>query len=161
MGRSVAFLILSALLVGLRPTLSGQSIESVAQRFLPEAAFQEISEFLTGTKSDGGRMVIRSVPGSRRGYYWIIRVDKNWEQLPADCTLELRYIRPDDPEVRVLRLDMPATKPPRREFYLGLTGKDWPFDEGVHPTAWQIRIIARDGTTVVTEAESFLWKRPG
>ncbi len=120
------------------------------------AFFQRISEFFTGRENTGGTIVLRSRPEERAGFYWLVRL-KNHGAAVAGATIELQVVTPLSPEPKTwaFKTDLRAGTSVYR---LGLTGGDWPGRKS-QPVAWQVRLLAPDGHTVVA-SQSFLWAEP-
>ncbi len=115
-------------------------------------SFERISEYFTGQENPGNQTIVRTQPGHRAGYYWLMRT-----ACPAPVTaarIELAVTQPgtEAPVIYTLTTDLPAGS---HVTLAGLTGSDWP-DAGSQPTAWRLRILAPDGTTLARE-QSFLW----
>ena len=119
-------------------------------------SFERIGEYFGRPENTGREVVLRTQPGARSGYYFLVRV-KNVVAL-TDARFELSVIRPDTPEPRVYRF---PTEVPAKEavFQLGLTGADWPAGKEGNPVAWKIALVAADGR-VLAEHKSFLWEKP-
>ncbi len=148
-----------ALLLALpvRGPAAGVEIVRVFTEWHDAASFQRISEFFTDREDTGGIAVLRSHPGERAGYYWLVRL-KNGEAALPGAKFELQVVTPASPETKtfVFPADIPAG---RCVYRLGVTGTDWP-GTGARPVAWQLRLLAGDGRTVVAR-QSFLWAEPG
>jgi len=119
-------------------------------------SFVGIGEYFGQPESTGNRVVWRSQPASRGGYYWLIRARS--DVAVPEATVEIAVIRPGqtDPEFHRFQAELPAA----RSVVLlpGLTGGDWP-DAAVRPLAWRIRILDSTGTARAVE-QSFLWSLP-
>lgn len=119
------------------------------------ASFKRISEYFTGREDTGREIVLRTQPGERGGYYFLVRT-----QNPAaatDAVFVLQVVTPDSSRPRVFRF--PAALPAGPAVYqLGVTGKDWP-DREVDAMAWRIVLTAGDGRALA-EAKSYLWEKP-
>jgi hypothetical protein len=120
------------------------------------ASFERISEYFDGRESTGGIAMLRSQPGERAGYYWLVRL-KNGGAALAGAKFELQVITPASPEPKAFAFpaDIPAGSSVCR---LGLTGADWP-DARARPVAWYLSLLAADGRTVIAR-QSFLWEMP-
>lgn len=121
------------------------------------ASFQRLTEYLDGRESTGGITMLRSRPGERAGYYWLVRLKNGGASLPG-AKFELQVITPAAPEPKTFTFsaDIPAGSP---LYQLGLTGADWPGPKA-RPVAWHLQVLAADGTTLIAK-ESFLWEMPG
>ena len=123
----------------------------------PADYFQRISEYFTDVENPGDAIVVRSRPSSRSGYYFLARV-KHPRVALRGAAFVLQVITPSDPEAKTFTF--PADCPPGSHLFdLGLTGADWS-GRAVHPVAWKLALVAKDGT-VLAARQSFLWAKPG
>lgn len=120
------------------------------------ASFERIGEYFGGRENTGREVVLRTQPGERAGYYFLVRV-KNAAALP-NAKFELSVIRPEAPEPKTF--SFPAALAAKETvFQLGLTGADWPQGRDAHPVAWKIA-VKDSGDRVLAEHKSFLWEKP-
>lgn len=119
------------------------------------ASFKRISEYFTGRENTGGEIVLRTHPGRRDGYYFLVRTNNTGAAREAAFCLE--FVTPD------------STKPRHSEFFIhlpagscvhqiGLTGPDWP-DKSVAAVAWKLEVRDLSGA-VLAETKSYLWEKP-
>ena len=119
-------------------------------------AFETISEYFTGREESGNRIVHRTNPDVRAGFYFLARV-ANTDAPPTGAKFSLQVIRPGNPEAKTYTF--PAElREGSTVFQLGLTGDDWP-DREVHPVAWKIDLLSADNQVLAT-SQSFLWSKP-
>ncbi|HWA86868.1 MAG TPA: hypothetical protein VG710_11640 [Opitutus sp.] len=119
-------------------------------------SFDRISEYFTGHEDTGSRIVRRTHPSIRDGFYFLVRVANSDASLDG-AKFSLQLVAPTSPETKTYTF--PADVPARTAvFMLGLTGPDWP-NRKAHPVAWKLDLLARDGHVVATE-HSFLWEKP-
>jgi hypothetical protein len=118
--------------------------------------FHRISEYFDGRENFGGRIVRRTHPDVRSGFYFLARV-KNTGGLIPGATFVLQVVAGANPQPRTFTfpVDIPAGG---KVCDLGLTGADWP-DSKVYPIAWSLVLKAADGSTLAS-AQSFLWSKP-
>jgi hypothetical protein len=118
--------------------------------------FKRISEYFTGRENTSGLVIRRTHPGTRAGYYYLVRVRHPRVALPsARFVLHIIMPRSPDPE----EYDFPVNSGPGEQvFELGLTGTDWP-GKKTHPVAWRLELQSASGETLAS-AESFLWSKP-
>jgi hypothetical protein len=119
-------------------------------------AFDRISEYFGGGENHGGQVILRTQPGVRAGYYFLMRMKSATAH--AGVRIEVNVIRPDAPEPKVFAF---AAALPAGEavLQLGLTGPDWPGGEKKNPVAWKITVVGADGK-LLNEHKSFLWEKP-
>jgi hypothetical protein len=120
------------------------------------ASFQRVSEYFGGKENDGGIRVLRTQPGARAGYYWLVRLKSDGVP-PAGTKFELAVVTPAAPTPKTFTFPV-AIAAGSALYDLGLTGTDWP-DAKARPAAWRLRLLAADGRTLVAE-QSFLWAEP-
>jgi hypothetical protein len=119
--------------------------------------FSRISEYFTDQENTSGRVVVRTHPEARAGFYFLARVRHPAVGL-AGAQFVLRIVTPSNPEPRTY--SFPVDRPPGVDvFELGLTGPDWT-SKGVHPVAWDLELVAADGR-ILAQRQSFLWSKPG
>jgi hypothetical protein len=123
--------------------------------YKPAEDFVRISEYFTGRENTRGATMLRSQPSHREGYYYFLRTQS--AVAVAGARLELSYITPLEavPKQVSFTFDLPAGN---HVTQVGLTGADW-VSKKEHPVAWQLRLLAPDGTDLLTHA-SFLWAKP-
>lgn len=120
-----------------------------------EADFDRISEYFTGEENTSGRILLRSTPAVRSGFYFLARLATPVTQPGASLVLQI--VRPDTPEPKTYTF--PASVTAGQSVYeLGLTGADFP-DKKARPVAWKLELRAADGQ-VLAHAASFLWEKP-
>ncbi|HVU26007.1 MAG TPA: hypothetical protein VHE13_17885 [Opitutus sp.] len=120
------------------------------------ASFDRISEYFTEQEDTGSRVVQRTHPSVRDGFYFLVRV-ANSDAALAGAKFSLQLVAPTSPQTKTYTFpaDVPAHS---TVFMLGLTGPDWP-NRKAHPVAWKLDLLAADGRVVATE-HSFLWEKP-
>ena len=118
--------------------------------------FKRISEYFDGRENTGGRVIRRTHPDLREGYYFVVRV-KNPGPALAGTVFRLQVVTPSSADPRTFTF--PADVPAGSQLYdLGLTGADWA-GEKIRPVAWKMELVAPDGR-VVDARQSFLWAMP-
>ena len=146
-----------ALIVSSGPALRAQDVE--LQRVWPSyrdaASFTRLSEYFGGSPDAANRDALRTHPEARAGYYWLIRTVSATDL--AGCSFQLRLQRDGQPDSTVHTFPYNLTAG-SHAVNLGLTGADWP-DSAERPLAWQLSLIAPNGTPLVSE-QSFLWQQP-
>ena len=120
------------------------------------ASFKRISEYFTGRENSGNEVVVRTRPGERGGYYFLVRTDNRGAATPAKFVFHV--VLPDAPEPRTFSFlaDLPAGK---TVFNLGVTGADWP-DAQIDAVAWKLDVLTAAGEPLAVE-KSYLWEKPG
>ena len=149
-------LILSACLTSTADAAT--EIKWVDPRFIDESEFQRIGEFFGGEEQRGRRLIVRTDAESRTGFYFVIALTTRATDLPGETVLAVELISSESPEPRSFRFPLPAERPPRREIFIGLTGRDQPkFNARI--MAWRIVIETGSGD-VIASKNSYLWRYP-
>jgi hypothetical protein len=141
------------------PVAGPVSVDAIAQRYIDGEKFKRISEYFDGVENKGGRIIERSKPDSRSGYYFI--VDLNWHPgtvLPKGTRAVLEYIRSDTPTPTTQEYVFSEATGTWPEILLGLTGSDWPRPD-LSIVAYRLTLFDPDGKKL-TEHQSFLWSLP-
>jgi hypothetical protein len=120
------------------------------------AAFDSISEHFTGREEHGHRVVQRTTPDQRAGFYYLVRV-RNEGTARADARFSLQVVSPASPETKTYAFPALIASG-TTVFQLGLTGPEWP-DRKAHPVAWKLELLSADGRVLASE-QSFLWAKP-
>lgn len=142
------------LLVSVRA--SDLSVVRVYPAWRDAASFKRISEYFTGRENTGGEQVIRTHPGERAGYYFLVRTRNTGAAQPAQARLSVISSLASEPRVFEFPVELRAQD---TVFHLGLTGGDWN-DAQANPVAWKLELLDASGRTLVTE-KSYLWEKPG
>lgn len=116
-------------------------------------SFKRISEYFTGRENTGHQVILRTHPGERGGFYFLVRIDNPGDVKTA--TFQLSVITPasEKPVVHSFNTTLPAGE---TVFNVGLTGSDWP-DPTAHPVAWKLDILAGGEAAPLATKSSFLW----
>jgi hypothetical protein len=137
----------------------GVVIDHVDHHYMDAANFQRISEYFTGVENKTGRIIERTDPKERAGYYFIVNLA--WHPgtvLPAGTQAELDYIRSDSPATRHAKFVFSSATGTWPEICLGLTGADWPVKTS---TIVAYKLALEDATgKVLASRQSFLWSLP-
>jgi hypothetical protein len=146
-----------ALLVSLGPPAHAQDVqfERVWPSYRDAASFTRLGEYLGSAPDAINREALRTQPDSRDGFYWLVRT-LSPSQL-AGCTFKIELTRQGQAEPSVLTFPF-SLKSGNHAVNLGITGTDWT-DSAERPLAWQLSLLAPNGTTLASE-QSFLWQRP-
>ncbi len=134
------------------------SINHISGRYIPAGLFKRISEYFTGVENKDGKIIERSQPDSRGGYYLIVTLDLFSNSFPENSVFVVEYIHSDNrrPQMQIFPLLEPH--PCAREAFLGLTGDDWPSPDRTM-VAWKVSILAPNGK-LIAEPQSYLWDLP-
>jgi hypothetical protein len=118
--------------------------------------FDRIREYFGGPENDGRETVLRTHADQRAGLYFLVRVKA--AQPIEGGRFVLNVVRPDSPDPR--EYTFPVSLPAKSHVAeLGLTDGDWPHGRDVHPVAWKLSLLDRDGRVLASE-QSFLWQDP-
>ncbi len=136
-------------------TLTSVQIEEIKPRAIQEDDFKRISEYLTGKEHKGDRILLRTDPEARTGYYFTLILDESARRLPTGTTIVGEFHTAKSLDVQVRTFTLPAKRPNTKEIFVGLTGEDWS-EEGPVPSAWRFTIKDANGAVLATQ-KSYLW----
>ncbi len=115
-------------------------------------SFERISEYFDGQENTGSHTILRTQPGSRAGYYFLIRAKAAVTTTGAKFILQI--ITPETPEPKTHAF--PITLGPQEVvFDVGLTGPDWA-GRKTHAVAWRLSVVNAEGHELASQ-QSFLW----
>ena len=119
-------------------------------------SFTTVGELFGGGEHRSGRIIQRTQPASREGFYFLARL-RLAEPLPGS-EVRLEWVLPASPNVVTHRfaVDLPSGEP---VLHLGITGSDWPGPES-RPVAWRLSVRARDTGKTLVQSQSSLWTAP-
>lgn len=151
--------LVSSLLAGCastpEPDLTSVEIKEIKPRYIETEQFKRISEYLTGKEYTGDRIILRSNPDARAGYYFTLVLDQDVRRLPKGTEIIGEFYTPKSVEKQTHRFKLPNKLTNTNEVFVGLTGEDWPQEGGV-PAAWRFTIQDANGK-VLSEKQSYLW----
>lgn len=136
-------------------TLTSLEITEIKPRLIEEQQFMRIDEYLTGKENTGDRVILRSNPSSRTGYYFVLILDENVKYLPTGTKIIGEFHTTKELGVQTIEFSLPKKRPKTNEIFVGLTGEDWP-KGSVTPAAWRFTIQDANGAVLATK-QSFLW----
>tara|TARA_X000000368_G_scaffold207724_1_gene164051 strand:- start:510 stop:1013 length:504 start_codon:yes stop_codon:yes gene_type:complete len=132
-------------------------IISIIPEYIKHEEFVSIKEYLTGKETTKNRLILRSIDRKRTGLYLTVSLNKKVTHLPADTQIICEIFMPGELNAKIFEFPLPKVNhlPKTRHLLLGLTGKDWDYEDDALPTAWKItlvdskeRIIARKSSQV-------------
>ena len=135
--------------------LSSVEIKEIKPRYIPEENFIRISEYWSGAENKGDRVILRSDPGVREGFYFTLVLDEKVRDLPRGSVITGEFYTPVSPDPQIHDFVLPNKLPKTREIFVGLTGADWP-DSGGVAGAWRFTIKDANGATLARK-QSYLW----
>lgn len=145
------------LLCVLASSPAAESVEFVRvwPGYRSEESFQTIGEFFGRKEHTGGRILLRTQPDDRSGYYFLIRIRKT-DAIPG-ALVRVQIIFSDSPVAKAFTLpvDIPQGHP---VLSVGITGSDW-LGPAIRPVAWRVALQRSDGIEIASE-KSFLWAQP-
>ena len=151
--------LLALLFVGCASTpksaLTSVLIEEIKPRYMEEEQFKRLSEYLSGKEYQGDRLILRTAPEERSGYYFTLVLDENIRRLPKGTVIVGEFFTPKSVDQQKHEFTLPAKRPKTHEIFIGLTGEDWPEDKGV-PAAWKFTIKDANGQ-VLGDKQNYLW----
>ena len=130
-------------------------IVEIVPRYIKTEAFKRVSEYMTGKENPGRRVIIRTNPRQRDGYYFILLLNHNVRKLPPDAYIQGEFYTSKSLDLQTRRFEFPSILPSTREIFIGLTGDDWP-EENETPSAWRFTIKNSRGE-ILAQKKSYLW----
>lgn len=142
-----------------KPSLTSVEIEEIKPRYIKEEQFKRINEYLTGTENVGDRVIFRTDPKSRDGYYFTLILDEDVRKLPKGTVIVGEFYTPTSVEKQTHTFTFTKKRPKTKEIFIGLTGADWPADIApqIAPAAWHFTIQDANGNTLGSK-KSYLWE---
>lgn len=157
--RILLFTALSLLVAGCASTPdeppSSVEILEVKPRYIPEENFKRIGEYWSGKENTGKRVLLRTDPTVRDGFYFTLVLDQKVRKLPRGSTITGEVYTPASKDLQTYEFSLPSKLPKTKEIFIGLTGADWPQVGGV-PSAWRFSIKDANGAVLAT-TKSYLW----
>ena len=130
-------------------------IEKIEPRYIETEQFKRISEYMTGRENLGDRVILRTQPEHRAGYYFILVLDNDVRRLPNGTVVIGEFYTSQSLGKQTHEFTLPSQRASTDEIFVGLTGEDWPEKDGV-PAAWRFTIKDANGA-VLGEKQSYLW----
>ncbi|WPJ95083.1 hypothetical protein SH580_16785 [Coraliomargarita algicola] len=138
-----------------RQPITSVNIEEIKPRYIETESFKRISEYMSGKENLGDRVVLRTQPQERAGYYFTLILDTDVRRLPAGTVVVGEFYTKKSVEKQSHEFTLPNKRPTTKEIFVGLTGEDWPEDSGV-PAAWKFSLKDANGQQL-GEKQSYLW----
>ena len=138
-----------------KQAVTSVEIEEIEPRYIETEQFKRISEYMTGREHVGDRVILRTQPEYRAGYYFILVLDNNVRRLPNGTVVIGEFYAPHSLGKHTHEFTLPSQRASTDEIFIGLTGEDWPEKDGV-PAAWRFTIKDANGA-VLGEQQSYLW----
>jgi len=139
-----------------KEAVTSVEISDISPRFIPEATFKRIHEYRTGAEYQGGRVIVRTDPQVRDGFYFVLTLDTKLNQLPQGTVIKGEFYTPDATEPVEYVFNLPAKRPRTKEIFLGLTGEAWTHGSSVKPSAWRFTVTGPDNQQFA-QKKSYLW----
>ena len=130
-------------------------IKEIMPRYIETENFKRISEYMTGKENPGRRVIVRTQPGQRDGFYFVLILNRNVRKLPPDAYITGEFYTSKSPDIQSYRFELPSILPNTREVFIGLTGDDW-LQKDVLPSAWRFT-IRNSREEIIAQKQSFLW----
>ncbi|WP_148216288.1 hypothetical protein [Coraliomargarita akajimensis] len=132
-------------------------IDAIYPRYMETSQFKRIHEYRTGVEYAGNRVIIRTDPDVRDGYYFVLQLDTKAHRLPQGTTILAEFYTPSSPAPQQFTFELPAKRPKTKEIFIGLTGEIWPYAEGkATPAAWKFTLLDANGNEL-GQKQSYLW----
>lgn len=162
--RRKTFLLSGILTVSGLGTLFANSLPElklIRHQYLTEAEQVRISEWFTGRENPGRRQYLRSRPTVRSGYYFVVDCPRHLRENPdfSEGAFVLQIFPGGTLRPLTYHFPLSDSASPRRPFYIGLTGPDWPGSEQ-RPIAWRIDLVGDNRDQPLASWQSHLWADP-
>ncbi|MFT5837258.1 MAG: hypothetical protein ACI9ZV_000762 [Candidatus Azotimanducaceae bacterium] len=138
-----------------KQAVTSVEIKEIKPRYIESEQLKRISEYLSGKEYLGDRIILRSDPAERAGYYFTLVLDEDVRRLPKGTVILGEFYTPKSVEQQTHEFKMPQKLTSTNEILVGLTGEDWPQSGGV-PGAWRFTLKDVNGN-VLGEKQSYLW----
>ena len=138
-----------------KPALSSVEIEEIKPRYIETEQFKRVSEYLTGKENAGDRVILRTHPDERSGYYFTLILNEDVRRLPKGTQIIGEFYTPKSVEKQTHAFTLPHKLKSTNEIFIGLTGEDWPLKNSV-PAAWRFTINDANGVQLA-QKQSYLW----
>ena len=139
-----------------REPITSVEITDISPRYIQEEAFKRVLEYRTGAEHQGNRIILRTDPKVRDGFYFILTLDTKLRKLPEGTVIKGEFFTPDTGDAVEYLFNLPSKRPRTKEIFLGLTGEAWTHGASIKPSAWRFTITGPDGQQLAQE-KSFLW----
>lgn len=130
-------------------------IVEIMPRYIKTEEFKRISEYMTGKENPGRRVIIRTDPQQRDGYYFVLVLNRNVRKLPPDAYIQGEFYTSKSLDLQTYRFELPSILPSTREIFIGLTGENQP-EENIIPAAWRFT-IKNSQEEILAQEKSYLW----
>nr|MBC8188864.1 hypothetical protein [Puniceicoccaceae bacterium] len=101
------------------------------------------------------RVILRTHPDERSGYYFTLILDEDVRRLPKGTQIIGEFYTPKSVEKQTHAFTLPHKLKSTNEIFIGLTGEDWPLKNSV-PAAWRFTINDANGAQLA-QKQSYLW----
>lgn len=163
--RALLLVFLSALLaacgtVGNEPVITSVEIVEILPRRMGTEQFIRIQEYRTGSEYAGNRLILRTDPSQRDGFYFTLLLDTKAHRLPQGTIIIGEFYSKANAGKQSHTFAFPPDRPKTKAVLVGLTGEAWPFnpEEDVVPAAWRFQIVGPDGE-IFGQKQSYLWEK--
>lgn len=158
--RTVLLTLLALILAGCASTPITRerpiSIKEISPRYIETEQFMRIGEYLTGKEHTGRRVIVRSDPTERDGYYFILTLSEKAKKLPRGTKIVAEFYTALSHDVQSFEFLLPSRLPGTKDIFVGLTGSDAPAEQQI-PAAWRFTFQAASGE-VIAQKQSYLWE---
>ncbi|MGB0417112.1 MAG: hypothetical protein ACPGKS_09720 [Coraliomargarita sp.] len=138
--------------------ITSVEIIEIMPRYMEAQQFMRIKEYQTGAEHAGDRVIVRTDPKVRDGYYFALLLDTKVHKLPQGTVIVGEFYTATSPEKQEIVFPMPAKRPKTKSVFLGLTGEAWPYAEGEKvPSAWKFTLIDPNEVKLGSQ-QSYLWE---
>ena len=105
------------------------------------------SEYWTGKEETVRRIISRTDPSERSGYYFTLILSERARELPHGSFILGEFYTTNSLDAQTHEFHLPSKLSKSKEVFLGLTGADAPAN-GKAPGAWRFTIKTADGEII-------------
>jgi hypothetical protein len=132
------------------------SISHIWTEYRDEQSFVRLSEYFDGKENPGKKILLRTQPESREGFYFSIRLNEPEGDRLFPGSVRLHLIAPDAEVPKTYDFALNPQDRKTSLILLGVTGGDWSYGDTL-PLAWMIEILDQNGVQQAVK-KSFLWE---
>ncbi len=139
---------------------AGSEIHHVSWYHKPAEDFKAIVEYLDveGGERPGGRLIFRTDPDTREGFYFAVVLTDCVRELPVGARVQIEYISPDgDNRPLTIEFPLPDERLKTNEIWVGITDGPCP-EDGRPMVAWRVQLLDT-GDKVIDSRQNFLWSK--
>lgn len=141
-----------------REEVQSVAITAIYPRYMETAQFKRVNEYRSGLEYEGKRVILRTNPDVRDGFYFVLQLDTKAHLLPQGTKLTAEFYLPNSADPQEFTFELPVKRAKTKEIFVGLTGEAWPYAAGeATPAAWKFTLLDPNGNSLGSK-RSYLWQ---